>query len=52
MDACRKRLHFMLLLGAVLLGLNTLAVVTGKADTVYGCILPQSDVHRDAGGGV
>jgi len=42
----------MLLLGAMLLGLNTLAVVTGKADTVYGRIFPQSEVHCDAGGGI
>jgi len=52
MDASRKRLRFMLLLGTMLLGLNTLAVVTGKADAVYGRISGQSERDCDAGGGI
>jgi len=50
MDASRKRPRFMLLLGTILLGLNTLAVITGKADTVYGRISGQSAGQCDAGG--
>ena len=42
----------MLLLGTILLGLNTLAVITGKADTVYGRISGQYSGHCDADGGI
>jgi len=52
MDASRKRLRFMLLLGTILLGLNILVVITGKADTVYGRISGQSAGHCDADGGI
>ncbi|MGI9321304.1 MAG: hypothetical protein ACR2O5_07820 [Thiogranum sp.] len=52
MDASRKRLRFMLLLGTMLLGLNTLAVVTGNADILYGSIARQSESDCDAGGSI
>jgi hypothetical protein len=52
MDASRKRLRFILLLGTMLLGLNTLTVLTGNADTLYGHISGQSESHCDAGGGI
>jgi len=52
MNASRKRLRFILLLGTVLLGLNTMTVLTGNADALYGHISGQSESHCDAGGGI
>jgi len=52
MQASRRRLRFMLLLGTMLLGLNTLAVVTGNADALYGSGSGRAESHCDAVDGI
>ena len=51
MNTSRKRLCIVLWLGTMLLGLNTLAVVSGNADHFYARFSGNPDEPCDAGNG-